>query len=803
MKKIISLAILIPLLFYSLYKFEVDFELTNIWFLLIILSVLSIFFIIVIYAIEKKTNKIKFLESKLEVWNSLSYNVKKAGDEAFNELPIGIILYDKDYEIRWANKYSNDIFKEKINDKKLVDVDPKLLDIINNVYEETYSINNKKYEIINKRDSNLLYFFDVTKREEIKTNYINRTLAVIFISFDYFEESLSALDLGVKSAVRGQYLALVSDFASKYKAYLTTNEDLSILITTKENLKKMIEDKFDILDKIKEVSKMNNLRITASIGAASWDLSFEEVGTYAKNALDLAEKRGGDQAVVNIENEQVKYFGGKTNAIEKTTKIESRLKTSILKELIEESSNVIIMGHINMDADSFASALGVLKMCIYSDIEAYIYIDDDKIDYTVNKLLNEINVQKETKKHIKNEEFILNIINNKSLLVILDTQTPKIVMSQEILNKVKRKAVIDHHRTDDQAFTDLDFSYIEPYASSTIELVVEMLNFYIPKYELTSIESTIMMLGIIVDTNDFTFRSGVRTFEVAGILRANNADMIKARMLLRESFDKQVLIHKLANKVIVLQKRFAIVKADSGRYDRVLLSKVSNIILDIENIDAAFTIGYIDEYKVGISARSYGDLNVQLIMEELGGGGHLNNAACQISNKTIEEVYDLLKEILEREFYEGDNFMKVILLEDLKGKGKKNDIIDVAIGYGNFLLSNKKAILANDENIKKLEEEKEKELLAIQATIQTMKKLKEEIDGKNINIGIRVGSDGKLFGSVTSKMIIEEFENQTGITLDKRKLNLDTEINSLGIYKVKVNLYKDINAEFLVHVIEK
>ena len=232
---------------------------------------------------------------------------------------------------------------------------------------------------------------------------------------------------------------------------------------------------------------------------------------------------------------------------------------------------------------------------------------------------------------------------------------------------------------------------------------------------------------------------------------------------------------------------------DSGLVrDRVLLAQISERILDIDNVNAGFTIAKVTEDQIGISARSYDRINVQIIMEELGGGGHLNSAATQIKDKNLSEVYEMLKNILLREADEGGEPMKVILLEDIKSKGRKDDIIDVPNGYGQYLLSSNRAILATPEAIKDIEIKKARIVEQERQHLLLMEKLKEEIESKSVNIWINIGQDGKMFGSVTTKLITDAFMEQNGIELDRKKVEITSEINSIGIYTATVTLSKDI-----------
>ena len=256
----------------------------------------------------------------------------------------------------------------------------------------------------------------------------------------------------------------------------------------------------------------------------------------------------------------------------------------------------------------------------------------------------------------------------------------------------------------------------------------------------------------------------------------------------------------------IVGKRFAIVCLEETATvaDRTTLAKISDKLLGIDGVDTSFTIGYVSDGVVGVSARSLDSVNVQIIMEELGGGGHFNSAATQIANTTIEAVKQQLLDIIKREYMDdGDEKMKVILLQDVKGKGKKDQIIDVANGYGNYLLTNKLAVLATEDNLQALAKQKEQERIDAEHRRDLLNKIKSDIQGKFISIYIKVGADGKNFGHITTKLVCDEFEAQTGIHLDKRKVELPTEINSVGIFTASVKLDKDIIATFEINVIEK
>ena len=800
--------VIIRLILPNMHKFEtIDFVLFGAVLLFAIL--VGICFVLFLY--RKKDRKIDWLSRRLEQWSKLSVYVNRAGDEVFTELPIGIMIYDEENEIKWVNRHAKVIFDDDLVERKLTDVQSSLQENLNNPENIfTLPIRDSYYEIIHRPENRIIYLFNATEREQIRQKYFDRTPVLGLIALDNIEMETKSFDLQEIASLRGQYLGEISEWTERYNAYLKSYDDDSLMfILDNASFRKMMADKFTVLDKVREISSNNGIRVTLSIGIACWDVSYEELGTYAQNAIDLAEKRGGDQVVVNIQGEKIQYFGAKTNALEKNNLLAARANTMALKDTIEASSNVYIMGHMMADADAFGAMIGSLRMALTSKKPVKIAIDYNKIDLTSQKIFNEIiDLDQDLVSYFVNPSDV-NDITLDSLLLIVDTQSPRLIMDPEFMSKFNRIAVIDHHRTDDIGFVNPVFSYIEPYASSTVELITEMLQFYQREtISISAFEATIMLAGLVVDTNNFTFRCGTRTFEAASNLREYGADMIEIRRMLRNDRDLQLYLAKYVQQSEVVLEHFGIICLDEDDVitDRTMLAKISEYLLNIDNMEATFTIAPYNDGKnqsVAISARSYKSVNVQLIMEEMGGGGHLNSAATQVAGKTVNEVKEELITILKRDFEIGEESMKVILIEDVKGRGVKNDVIDVAVGYGNYLISNKKGILASDENIAKLKENIKQAQLEAENQKKLMQKIKEEIEEKCVNIYIKIGSDGKLFGHVTTKQICDEFESQTGIHLDKRKVSLPVEITSLGVYTANVNLHKDITANLEINVLEK
>ena len=780
---------------------------------LVFLIVAVVFFLIAtffffLFVNRNSQKKIEDLRNQVKLYTDISYHVSQAGDEAFNKLPVGIVVYDDSYEIKWANDYAKTIFKSELVKSPLEVISPNLVsDVIAGKINAILKYGEASYDVVHNAQFDILYFFDVTRREQIIKKYNERVAAVGIIGLDNLEESLKKYDMQEKANLRGQILGEVSDWAASFGCYLQTlSNDRMLIVLDRDSLDKMIVDKFSVLSKVREISTKSILKSSLSMGIASYDVESDELGQLAQNAIELAEKRGGDQVVVNIQGEKIQYFGGNTNSLEKNTLVETRMQAQAIKEAIEDASNVLVMCHNLADSDAIGSSIAALHLALSSNKDAKIVFEPEKADVTVKKIFKSIEAVSSVRNYFITEKQGLESIKPSTLLIICDTQSPKLVMFPALYEKASKVSIIDHHRAGDVEFKNLVSNYVETSASSAVELVTEMFMFYNDSISVTSLEASIMLAGIIVDTNNFTFRSGTRTFEAASTLRGMGADMVFVRKLLREPINVEQALAQALIRTEIFEKRFAIVTLDDDQIveDRTTLAKISDKLLGIDDVDTSFTIGRISDKQVGVSARSLDNVNVQVILEIMGGGGHYNSAATQISDTTVSYVHKELVELLKREYVnEGDEKMKVILLSDVKGKGKKDQVIDVAAGYGNYLITNKLALLANDENLTNLAKQKEQEKINEERRRAVLTKLKSEIQDKFISIYIKIGADGKSFGHITSKLVCDEFEAQTGIHLDKKKVEIPAEINSVGIFTASVKLDKDIIASFEINVIEK
>ncbi|WP_334330821.1 50S ribosomal protein L9 [Candidatus Phytoplasma prunorum] len=753
--------------------------------------------------------EINRLRNKLSLWSKLSYYVNQVGEEVFNKLPIGIVLID-DVEkgIQWLNPYANSILKNPVINTPLKNLNEemeKLTNFADNNNTTIINIDQEKFECLYKKEFNVFYLFNVTEKEQIKKLYYQKTPALSILSFDNLEESLVRYDLSEQTHIQGQYLTVISEFAENHEGYLKKLFDNRfLLIIHREKLEIIIKDKFSILEQVRNISNKYQLKITLSIGIACWNLSYDKLSSYAQNAIELSQKRGGDQAVVNIENENIKFFGAKTDSFIKNSKVNVRVNAQILLDILNKNNDCFIMGHNNTDFDSLASMIAFYRIAssINNFNKQYLIIDEDNLDPSVTFVYRKLIIKiPEIKNNIIITDKAKKMIQKNDTLVILDTQSKEITNSPQLLSLTNNIVVIDHHRTPNDNIKSL-FSYLNSSASSTVELMVELIPFLGKEIIFTPFEASIMYAGILLDTNNFTYRTSSITFEVLAKLKDLGADSMEVKSWLRNDFIKILEINKLIDKMEIYMGRFAIVKSEQIYDNRSFLAQVSETVLDIQNIDAAFTFTKLNENTVGISARSYNNVNVQILMEQLGGGGHLNSAATQIKSDNVEETVKKLKKLLKLEYETGVN-MKIIVLEDIQNKGlKKGDIIKVKPIYGNFLIKSKKYLLANDENIEKIKKEKNDEIEKKRNHEFLMSKLKSEIDNKKINIEVKLGPNGKIYGKVTSKQIVEEFHKIYNIFIDKKKICLDGEINSLGIYKIEVILTNEIKAYFLVNVVD-
>ncbi|MGI3136063.1 MAG: 50S ribosomal protein L9 [Candidatus Phytoplasma vitis] len=774
-------------------------------FISVVGKIIILFVVICIYFNVHHLIEIKRLKNRLNLWANLSYYVNQVGEEVFNELPIGIILIDNIFhKIQWINNYASNILKNPVLNTFLKDVNFSMADLLNSSHNKiVLHIGEEDFDCIYKKEFNVFYLFNVTEREKIQKLYNQKTPTLIFLSFDNLDNSFKKLDLSEQSQIKVEYLSSLSDFFEIYESYLKQlTDDKFLILLNYHQLEKIIADKFSILKTIRNISNKYKLKITLSMGVACYNLPYNQLSNYAQNALELAQKRGGDQVVVNIENQKLQYFGATTTSLGTDSKISARINSEIIEDFILKHKSCFIMGHMHPDLDSLGSMIIFYKiaLAINKNYEHYLIIDEPKTDSNFKFIYQDLHKEEKSLTNIIiTTEQAMKMIDENSLLVIVDTQNLDIVNSPELLNLTSNVIIFDHHRATEDIINN-KFSYVNSTASSTVEILIELINFFKYNINITPFEASLMYGGMVIDTNYFTSRTNSRTLEAAAQLIYLGADSSKVKFWLREELNQILEMNELISKMEIYMDRFAIVKNNKICNDRSFLAKISENVLNIQKIDAAFTISKLKDNKIGISARSYGEINVHIIMEQIGGGGHINSAATQIESDNLDEIILQLKNILFLEYKESLKNMKIILLEDIKNKGKKNDIIQINSGYGNFLIKEQKAILADDKNIKKIKQEKILKEEQNKKYKLLMQQVKKDIDDKKIDIMVKIGPQGKMYGKITLNQIIEEFNKKYSILINKKQISLESEINSLGKYKANVFLTPEIVASFIINI---
>ncbi len=634
----------------------------------IALAVLLILFIYNIKNFQIKRHEWKrFIET-------FSTNLDKATRDTLVKLPLPLIIINKEGNVLWYNQNLSTIIESKDilgNSIKQLFSSVNVLDIVTEK-KKNYrylKLKDKFYDmhvsIIESSDSRndiiILYLYDVTDRYELVRELENIKESVILIEVDNLDEVVKSTPEDKKPLLIAEVERNINSYAQSvnalFKKYATGKY---VLVIQNKSLIKEMDKKFEILDIVREINVENKLAVTLSMGIGKGGLTPIENYNLAVSAKELALGRGGDQAVVK-NGDKLSFYGGNTKEIEKRTKVRARMIAQSLVELIKESSNVIIMGHKNPDIDCFGGAIGIHSAAKQLDIESYIIIDG--LNSGVKNVYPKFNLEKGYKDAFINSEDCHDLINENTLLIIVDVNSKSYVQNAEIIDEIKRVVVIDHHRKAANSIEDSIINYIEPYASSTSELVTEILQYMIKDYKMKPIEAETLLAGICVDTKNFYFKTGVRTFEAAAYLRKQGADTIDVKKLFSSDLESYIKKAEIIRSAEVVEN-IAIAVCPSEIDDNIIAAQAADELLNITGIMASFVLVKI-ENEVLISGRSFGDINVQLILEALGGGGHLTMAGAKVeitedlidnSNEehAIEEVIKKLKKSIEKYLREGE-----------------------------------------------------------------------------------------------------------------------------------------------------
>ena len=620
----------------------------NIYSLVIyILMGLLIFFL---YTKQKK----KSSEQMERYVSKLTNRIKDSSERGINKFPIGIVVIDKDKNIEWANNFIyKNIKVEEIKGLNILELMPEIKELfdLETPVDNQFEIFGKHFKVNYQKDSGYIYFFDITESKVVMQRFRDTRPIILNLSLDNYEDVSDSLDDEVASRLDATIVITLTDWAKKNSIYLKRiDEDRFIGLLNVKDLKKIEKEKFQILDTIRNLKEEFDAPITLSIGVGMGTDFLPELGELAKSSLDLALGRGGDQVAMKDVDGTIRFYGGKTNPQEKRTRIKARVVSNALADIVNDSDKIIVMGHKRPDFDAVGACVGIYTFAKFLGKECYIILNDSDRDETIQKVMFEIDsYDEQLSKVFVNSDEAWELMTPQTTLIIVDTSDASRVIDAAILSKANKKVIIDHHRRGEDIITNPLLTYIEPYASSASELIAELIEYQTKIEKISPIAATVMLGGIVVDTQNFSIRTGSRTFDAAAYLRSNGADPTKVKTILKEPFENFMNRVEIINNSIQKSPEIIMAKAPEDKYyTNVMLAQSADLLLTLKGIECSFAIGYLEEGKVGISARSLGKVNVQLIMEELGGGGHLANAATQIEGINLDEALERLNDAIDK-----------------------------------------------------------------------------------------------------------------------------------------------------------
>lgn len=559
--------------------------------------------------------------------SDLSYKIKRSEQEALLKMPIGILMLNDLAEVVWVNPTMQKLFgQEEILGKKLTEADEELAKVINDNMSNKDSVEikwqDKKFNMLVQNDINVVYLLDITHYAEIQKQYDDSRLVIGQIFIDNYDEVTQSMNDTNISNLSNYITNELSSWASQMGMFLKMiDEDHYFVLAYTKSLTQMEKEKFKLLDRIRERTSKQNFPVTLSIGLAYGGTDLAKLSRLSQSNLDLALGRGGDQVVVRgVDDSQARFYGGKTNPMEKRTRVRARMISQALQELMSQSDDIFVMGHARPDMDSIGACLGIRRIAKMNGKQCWLVLDTDNLHSDIQRLLDEIDNYPDIKESIISPEEALQKATKKSLLLMLDLSKPSISMSPELYDQLKNRVIIiDHHRRGEEFPENPMLVYIEPYASSTCELITEMFE-YQSRYSddpINKLEATAMLTGIIIDTKSFSLRTGTRTFDAASYLRSVGADSQMSQHFMKENVQSFLQRNHLIDRVEFVGNGNAVVVGENDRaYDPVTAAQAADSLLTVSGVQASYVVTHRSEDIIGISARSNGETNVQIIMEK-------------------------------------------------------------------------------------------------------------------------------------------------------------------------------------------
>ena len=654
----------LPILFVA---FMVEWKLSL---LLILLAIVYIALALYFY----RSRKNRLVSALLDF--SLRANENRA--RLFEEMPTAYCIVGEDGEILWSNRAFHTILqKDSKIERNIFNIFPNMqkemlkekgamLELHSSFMERKYCIDLIRLDDLGDEGTEeirslseeeelvAVYLRDETEEVELKQKLDEERVVLGLAYIDNYEDVMEQIE-----EVRRSLLSALVD--RKITRYITASDgvvkkiekDKYFFLLKQSVLEKMMEDRFSILEEVKEIDMGNELAITLSLGIGYGAGDFSQNYEYARTSMDMALGRGGDQAIVK-NPEKLSFFGGKSQSTERVTRVKARVKAQAFQELIESKDKVLIMGHKNADMDCLGSSVGVYRMVTALDKRAYIV--QNNVTSTIlplkERFLNNADYPEDM---FIDGETAKSLVDNNTMLVVVDCDRPSIIDEPALLSMVKTKVVFDHHRQSSETIQGAVLSYCEPYASSASELIAEMMQYIREGIKARPMEADCMYGGVVIDTREFTNQTGVRTFEVAAYLRRCGADITRVRKVFREDFDDYQAKADAISRADIYRNAYAIssVEKNGSESPTVLCAKAANELLNIRGIKASIVLTKV-ENTVFLSARSIDELNVQVLMEKLGGGGHRTVAGAQIEGKEIKDCINLVKNAIDEMIVEGE-----------------------------------------------------------------------------------------------------------------------------------------------------
>jgi c-di-AMP phosphodiesterase-like protein len=606
-----------------------------------------------------------------EEWNryleSLSEDIEWATKNAVSSIPMPLVVIETGGSIAWFNPLFGELFQgEKLLGRNIHDFVSELVPSRFNSNREgdiqELFFRDRWYRLLwtpvktGNRKGNiifLIYWMDITEEHRIKELYQAKKLVFAHITVDNYDEVLSDTESTKRPAVLAEIESRIAHWAGSINAgWIKYDREKYMVVMEEKELAAVRQKKFDVLDEIREISEGNRISPTLSIGVGMDAENPAQLNISALSALELALGRGGDQAVVK-HGTKLFFYGGKSQGVEKRSKVKSRVIANALRELIEHSEEVLIMSHEGPDLDSIGSALGIFRCARFAGKNAYIVMN--KSNASVNSLIKKLRENEVYSDLFISSEDAVNRINKDTLLVVVDTHRPSFTEAPELIGMAERIVVFDHHRRSTESVENATLSYLEPYASSSSELITEIIQYFDDKIQIEPLEADALLAGITMDTKNFIFKTGVRTFEAASYLRRAGADPTSVRQLFQDDMDTFASRSETVRRAEMIKPGIALSECPPNTPNAQLIAaQAADSLLNIKGIHASIVLCSTDE-GIMISGRSLGDINMQVILEKLGGGGHLTMAGAQLEGISMWEARQLVTDAIEEYLEEGDS----------------------------------------------------------------------------------------------------------------------------------------------------